>query len=691
MSHGWTRRIPVVLVALTALSAIPARPEAPAAAPAELVRTLAGEISGEIARRYTDAISKFDRIQAAQGYHDAAVWVKGELERMGYANAVLEGWPSDGTRRYSTYRSVIGWKASKGELWMTAPERQRLCSYAELPLTLAGRSRSASVECELVDVGTGIGREAYEGKDVKGKIVLATGPHAEVMRLAVMVRGAAGILTYYPPDTRPGYPSLVRYASFWPRWEDRDRIGFGFNLSKNQGATLKRRLEEGQRIVLKAEVAAEFYPSQLEVLSTVFPGTAEPDKEVMLIAHLCHPMPCANDNASGSGGLMEMARALRTLVDKGLLAAPRRSIRFVWVPEFNGTMPYVLAHPESVRNTLSVINCDMIGEDLHLSGGVLNIFGTPDSVPSFLNDVAARFAGLVEAQRLTSLNGSTHPFVWKLRPYSGGSDHVVFNDGSLRVPAIMLNRDDIFHHTSLDDMDKVDPTELRRTSVLALATAYAIAAAGDAEAPEIARLVARNGLGRVSADYYDALADLHAAPDAEALHRAYRQVINVVSHATRREAQAVASAGLLASDPGVKREIGALKGHLDEAALSFPKEANLAYKRLCAGLGVMPKPLALSDEERAMSRLVPVRAPGFIGPLEGDYLEEKLGLNVFDEIGLRGRGAEAYEALNFADGKRSLHEIAMAVSAEFGPVSAANVRAFFSVLERAGLVTMKKT
>ncbi len=675
-------------IALTIFVLVPPLPAGPPVTPEEIVRTLADEVSGETARRFTDAISKFDRIQAAPGYHDAAVWVKGELERAGYKNVTLEGWPSDGTKRYSTYRSVIGWKASKGELWMTSPVRERLCSYAELPLTLVGRSRSASVEAELVDVGTGIGKAAYEGKDVRGKIVLATGAPAEVMRQAVMVRGAHGILTYFAPDTRPGYPNLVRYASFWPRWEDRDRIGFGFNLSKNQGAALKRRLEEGQRIVLGADVASEFFPSSLEVLSTAFPGSAEPEKEVMLIAHLCHPMPCANDNASGSGGLMEMARALKVLVDKGLLAAPKRTIRFVWVPEFNGTVPYVLAHPESVRNTLAVINCDMIGEDLHKTGGVLNIFGTPDSVPSFLNDVAARFAGLVEERRLTSLNGSTHPFVWRLRPYGGGSDHVVFNDGSLKVPAIMLNRDDLFHHTSLDDMDKVDPTELRRSSVLALATAYAIAAAGDTEAADTARLVARNGVGRLSADYYDALAGLYAAGDPEGLHRAYRQVLNVVTHAARRESLAVASAGVLASDTGVKRDIAALGGHIGDLALSFPKEAGLAYKRRCAEMGTAPKPPGLSGEERELARLVPVRSSDFVGPLENDYLEEKLGPGIFEEVGLRGDAA--YEALNFADGKKSLHEIALAVSAEFGPVSGADVRAFFMVLERAGLVILKK-
>lgn len=49
----------------------------------------------------------------------------------------------------------------------------------------------------------------------------------------------------------------------------------------------------------------------------------------------------------------------------------------------------------------------------------------------------------------------------------------------------------------------------------------------------------------------------------------------------------------------------------------------------------------------------------------------------------------AYEALNFADGKRSIFDIAKAVSAEYGPVNIMSVHDFFIVLEKAGLVKLK--
>jgi len=377
------------------IAAFSAASEAPLASQ-KLSSALKDQVSGEMAYHYTDFISRFDRVQASEGFHDAAVWIKGQLEKMGYKDIALEGWPSDGTKRYYTYRSVIGWKAKSAELWMMSPERERLCWFEETPLTLVKHSGSAHSESELVDVGSGMGEAAYRGKDVKGKIVLATGPSSEVMREAALQRGAVGVLTYFAADTRPGYPNMIRYTALWPSWEERDKLGFAFNISKNQGARLKRMLEEGKRVVLKADVETEFYKTNLEVLTAAFPGASEPDKEIMIIGHLCHPTPSANDNASGSGGMLEMARALKVLVDKGLLDAPKRTIRFVWVPEFNGTIPYIQAHLDRTRNTLAVINCDMIGEDFHKTSGMFGIFNTPDSMPSFLNDVMANFAGLVE-------------------------------------------------------------------------------------------------------------------------------------------------------------------------------------------------------------------------------------------------------------------------------------------------------
>jgi hypothetical protein len=575
--------------------------EKPIASPG-LIQAVAAEISGEIAFRYTVRISEFDRIQANAGWHEAAVWIKGELEKMGYADALIEGWPSTGSTRYYTYKTPIGWRAKRAELWMLQPRRERLCSYEEIPLTLVKHSGSGRVEAELVDVGAGMGEEAYRGKDVKGKIVLSTGASGEVMRRACQERGAVGVITYFAPDVRPGYPEMIRYTAFWPGWEERDRLGFGFNVSKDQGAALKRMLEEGQKVLLKAEVEAEFFETQVEALSASFPGAEEPEKEVMIVGHLCHPSPSANDNGSGSAGMLEIARALKRLVDGGTLPAPRRTIRFLWIPEFSGTVPYIKAHLERTRNTLAAINLDMVGEDLHKTGGMFNLVLTPDSLPSYLNDVVVNFTRAVDGLDLRSTNGSSHPFAWQAMPFSGGSDHYIFNDGALRVPSVMFNHGDTFHHTSLDTPDKVDPSELRRVCAITLGAAHYLAAAERPEAERMARLVARNGAGRLAGEAADALEAVLGADGATALSAAHSQALNVIGHSLAREKQAVVSTAVFTPDRDYPASASA--GCSEVLAASFRSEAGRVYRQACAWMRQSPRRQP-SPEETAGARSSP--------------------------------------------------------------------------------------
>lgn len=654
----------------------------------KLVQALKEEISGEIAFRYTTLISHFDRIQASEGWHQAAVMIKNELQRMGYRNVEIEGWPSNGSRFYYTYRTPIGWRARSAELWLVSPRRERLCSYEEMPLTIVKHSNSAHVEAELIDVGTGVGEECYGGKDVKGKIVLATAYTGSVMREAVVKRGALGVITWYPPEVRPGYPNMVRYTAIWPRWEEREKIGFGFNISKQQGWMLKKMLDEGKKVVLKADVEAEYYDSKIEVVTASYPGKEEPEKEVMIIGHLCHPSPSANDNASGSGGMLEMSRALKKMMDKGLVERPRRTIRFLWVPEFYGTVPYIKEHLERTRNTLAVINCDMIGEDLHKTGGTFNVTLTPDSMPSYLNDVVVNFTRLAARLNLRSINGSRNPFCFRILPFSGGSDHYIFNDGALKVPSVMFGHGDTFHHTSLDTPDKVDSSELRRVCFIALGSTYYLAHASLDEALEMARLITRNALGRLSADYHDSLNKMYEADSAEKLHSAYRQVFNVIRHANRREAKAVSSTLVFSEDRILKREVNISTRNMNKMAELFLQDAERRYRELCSVLGVQPGKAEASQEEKIYMKIIPLRSEQFVCPLQNDYLLEKVDKEEISKLKLGGY--KAYEALNFADGKRSVYDIALAVSAEYGPVEARDVYEFFVLLEKAGLVRLER-
>ena len=71
-------------------------------------------------------------------------------------------------------------------------------------------------------------------------------------------------------------------------------------------------------------------------------------------------------------------------------------------------------------------------------------------------------------------------------------------------------------------------------------------------------------------------------------------------------------------------------------------------------------------------------------------MTEKTGDEHFEKkvpLALRGEYV-MYEALNFADGKKSILDIRDAVSAEFEPVPAAEVQQYFEFLEKLGVVRM---
>jgi hypothetical protein len=210
-----------------------------------------------------------------------------------------------------------------------------------------------------------------------------------------------------------------------------------------------------------------------------------------------------------------------------------------------------------------------------------------------------------------------------------------------------------------------------------------LASAGDAEARDMARLVAGNAIGRLSANHREGLAAIEDADSAPHLEAGYGRAQDIVAHALWRESQAIRSALVYAKTPETTARVGTLAGPLSYLAGRYTADAAAVYNARLKALGLAPGPVRWTDEEEAMSRLVPVRAADFVCPLDGSYLDEKLGAEALAGVNLRGNAA--YETLNFVDGKRTVLDIARSVSAELGPVPVAGIHAYLKVLEKAGL------
>ncbi len=632
----------------------------------EMFGMVAEELSGSLAKEYVIGISKYHRVQASPGFTEAREWVVGQLQQMGVSEVEVEKFPSDGKRRYQTYVSPLAWTVRSGELWMVRPYKQRLCNYRDIPMCLTTLSNGGEWEGAVVDVGRGTEAADYEGKDVKGKVVLATGYAAMVHREAVIGRGALGVLIRPRESDRPEHPEMVRYNGLWVKWEEKEKAGFGFQLSHKQAEQLRGFMEVGQPVEVRAKVDAELHEGNLEVTSALFRGTEQPDKEIILVAHLDHPKWSANDNASGSGLLLEIARTLKTLQEQKKLTL-RRTIRLMWVPEHFGTIAWIDKHPDIGQRAIAVLNLDMVGEDLFKTNSRLRITRTPESLPSFLNDLVENVAAQTAAANLVDPAGSKNLFHYEVTPYDPGSDHDMFNDSTVGVPAMMFGHwPDWTHHTSEDTVDKVDPTTLKRIGVLATAAALWLAQAQGADWAAAAQLAAEArlkdaGLGSIDgleAGYRDDSA-WFSGPAGLQTRMKFRKVDELLR--------------------SIEEILGAERVPAIDRITWLVRDLMANWE-----LGRTAKP----------ERKSPVPRRLFIGPLGDSYasmwFREALGEGYGWWRDWEGKVPHweifVYEVLNYTDGKRSLAEIEDAVEAEFGDIPDGVVEHILRDLEKVGLV-----
>lgn len=465
---------------------------------AELLPLITQEISGLRAYDNVKEITAFHRIQVTPDFRRAAQRVAEILSAAPLEVSVLT-YPADGKTAYWGYVLPEEWVPEEAELWIVEPakEKRRLASFTELPISLIQRSAPTppqGITAELVVVDRAEEEEAYRQVDVAGKLVLAQGDVERLWRLAVKKHGAVGLIVdnmneFAPVRERMDLPDAVQYTSFW--WYGQEERTFGFVLSPRAGEQLRRLAKEtqskGGRLKLWARVKAQFRPGQMENVMAFLPGQTE--EEILVIGHLCHPKPGANDNASGAGTVMEVARALAQLVAEGRLPRPRRGLRFLLVPEMSGTYAYLSTNEGRLSNILAGINLDMVGEKQEVCGSSLLVEKPALALPTFAGDLAALILQEISKEAANFSHTYSYAlFRHSVTPFSGGSDHYVLSDPTVGIPTPMIIQwPDRFYHTSQDTIDKVDPEMLRRVGVLTATYAYSLAQAGYREALYLAQ------------------------------------------------------------------------------------------------------------------------------------------------------------------------------------------------------------
>ena len=612
----------------------------------DIIKSSTKIVSGRRVKEFAQIISKFHRIQASPGYHEALEYVKEVLDEVGVETKVY-AYPADGETLYGGgWPAPIGWTVKDAELWLKEPKEELISKFIDHPTMVVAHCRPTNgwEEAEVVNVGSGIIDEEYPA-DVEGKLVLATGRVGWVHRMAVVERGARGLLYYNETSPADAYP----YTGLWPLKKEIKSLGVAFSISRKWANKLKSEMRSS-KVVLRYKVDSEFFDGNLEVLEARIPG--ESGRDILLVGHLCHPKPGGHDNASGSACLMEIAIALKKLVESGRIA-PNFGFRLWWVPEFYGTIAHLSSHDELVNRLVALLNLDMVGASQERTGGHLAVIGFPFFSPSFMPLLTFGMMELVMA--------SLAPKGLKLfmEKYADGSDHHVFADPEVGVPQTAIGEwVDRFYHTDMDFADNLDLVALSIVSSASVATVALLSSfATDKGTSEllvkyISIMAVRQGFREIS--------DLFGEEKQYSSNRAW-----ILPNAYRR--------AVLSLNRVLRGELGS----------SIDKAAESVFSKLMDGVreSGIPRPEEKKKVGLVYSRnkACPLHRRRFIATLPKDRGRQYL---------LRGDLAEIADTLYFVlDGKRDLSDAWKLVASEVKGCKWDDFMSIAEDLEKAGWIS----
>jgi hypothetical protein len=465
------------------------------------------------------------RLTGSPELEKAAAFLAGKYKEFGVR-------PADGRNYLQPFEVTAASKLGKANHFQVTDNGKTThlkCPEDYIPLHF---SPSAQAQAEVVFAGYGItapeaNYDDYAGIDVKGKLVLILRhepqeanehskfagkqftPHAQFASKAsnAKMHGAAGVILINDLPNHKGEPdNLVKFGNvdgpsdagipFVQVKTDKILPWFadaGKNLDQIVGGIDKDLKPESfafpANLRVREEVDVERTMKTVHNVAAYLPG--ETDEYVIIGAHYDHlglggqfslapnmtgtVHPGADDNASGTAGVIELARWFAKQPKQ------KRGVLFLnFAGEEQGLLgsAYWASHPElPIEKAVAMINMDMIGR---VRSGKLFVggTGTGSGLRSMLESAAARYPAL----KVDFSEG----------PESGSSDHSSFS--SKRIPALFffsgLHSD---YHKPSDTWDKIDAPDA--AIVLQLVGDVAEQLVATAERPQYIKAAAPPGHG----------------------------------------------------------------------------------------------------------------------------------------------------------------------------------------------------
>lgn len=664
------------------------------------MRAIVDETSGERAMQTVMAIAPFPRVRQAAEYegHFYETDAMARLARdAGFSDVQIESFPLPAPL----------WHASDAELWMVEPDATKLSDAHDVNISIVLQSESGDVTADVVHVGIGDRPEDYANVDVKGKIVLGSAPCRILQNLGMFGHGAVGVISYQ--SHRPeAFPDEVLDQGHLNPDPKTGKFGFGWALAPRQARAIVDRLERGVRVRLRSVVKAASFPGKQEMVHAMIPGDGSSSQDIVISAHLfeLHMKQGANDDGSGCAVTLEMGRALMRLVAEGRLPRPKRNIHFTWVDEVRGTREWLKKHDDIRKRVIADLNFDQVGNGLRASSSIYTLHRTPDTVPSYLNDLSESFLEFVAAGNRERAIYRTHgyapsmpvlaptgtqndPFYIQIEKHWNPSDHRVYLDNA--IPGVFFSDwPDMWYHSSYDRADKgiLDATQMKRAAVVGVAAMSALASADDTMATRVALESLARGTARMGEAVRRGLGYMADATDGPSVVAAYKEARNALAHQTAVERAVVRSAAALFPDPAAgETKLAAFQPLIDARSASLQKEIDAAFRLRADPYHLATTVPAPTAAESDAARLVPERTMPAPAPDVVTAAVEKLPDADRTPVSAALLKLSDYMAIEFATlltQKKTVLEIRDFLSAEFEPVPLADLTDYLRAQEKLG-------
>jgi len=642
------------------------------------IRMLANELSGDRAFEHIRVLSQYHRDSGMEGFFKAADYVMQAAKEAGLVDV----------RFIEQTMDVPNYTARSAELWMVEPVEVKLADIGEAAVYLADGSRSANVTAELVWIGDA-NNDTLNGLDVKGKIVLTDKSAGGAVQRAVYGRGAVGVISYQTSEGRSAMdvPDQIAWGRIGINPPEGKQGTFAFMLPPRKGEILKKILQsdgmqdffatgkktKGGRVVLKARVETEIgkAPGRTGFVEGWIKGSKIRDQQIIITAHLQEEKSSANDDGSGCGSILEIARTFNKLIKEGKMQRPLRDIRFWWTDEISSEYKYFGDFPEEPKKFLANLHQDMVGANQAMGSRVQHLIFAPHSRTSYLDAIfesvgnfliltnnpflaASRGGGYPRpfTRPIYSTRGTRQGYNARFVPYFNSSDHMCFIEGIIGVPAVAtINWDDPYIHSSEDDLFQIDQTQLHRNAFLMGATAYVLSFASEQSVTLFVSETFAQGEKRLANDLQTAMRVL--TENSKAREDGWIDANLLIEQGIQRELRALNSVSVVTGNSSKATEvIDLFLARMKDKEHNLMSDLIAYYQQLH---GVTPSFIGADSLEMVASRKIPANIASI-----KTYFENRGNVNYRGSL----HGLMRDEVYNFVDGQRSYYDIFKAVRAE---------------------------